>query len=708
MADKIIKKTNIKKKSTNKKVKVQEDTKVIGSQDGVLIVGDQPNTKPKVNLIKSINNPALGYTYGYGRDSFMPSEYDLSEIGRIEDVENIVRQAFKKKLGLMFKAGYDFAGPNKNTVRYIKERFTQIQKASGIPTQVFLRTVGSDLIRLSNAFVVKSRNLKASGGKRRRDAQYGNVDPIAAYFVLPAETVEIRRNADTGKVVEYRQKMPDGRYKDFPAKNVIHMFYDKRPGFNIGKPTIVPVVDDIRALRRIEQNIELLIYQHLFPLFHHKVGTKEQPDKVYADGTREVDDVRDQIQYMPSEGSIVTSYRHEIDAIGAESRAIRAEGYLEHFKKRVIAGLGISSVDLGEGDTATRTTSESMSRSMIDDVKDFQTTLMTFFDEFIIKELLLESTFPEQTLLDEDNIVSIVFKEIDVDAKIKAENHFINLYAGHGITETEFRIGMGREPLTDVNRGDTFFERIMIPQLELKSMGGFGNGDGLNGAQKSAKAVVQPSNQHGKKTGPEKRKSSYRPANAVAVQDNVLKNEFKDILSDIDSQIDLGMFSTDWAVQLLRMAETRILERLKNSMKKSLRKGVREYANIVNVELGFPYMRLDDYATYRVDRVMAAAILIIHKLTVGDPDIKERANKIYESLGFRFDFILRTETRRSYLYGIALAHKSNGTEKLSIELSEDACIKCKRSNPGTIDLNNLVIEDLPVFHDNCGCGFNVK
>ena len=658
-----------------------------------------------IHLIKTMNSPVLGYTYGYSRDNFAQSEYDLSEVGRVEDVENIVRQAFKKKLGLMFKAGYDFVGPNKDTVRYIKERFLQIQKASGIPSTIFLRTVGSDLIRLSNAFILKVRDNKASGGKIRTDADGGRLKPVAGYFIIPAETVEIRKDPKNGKVLEYKQRMPDGRVKEFPAKNVVHIYYDKRPGFNIGKPTLVPVVDDIRALRRIEQNIELLIYQHLFPLFHHRVGTKEQPDRLYQDGTKEVDEVRDQIQYMPAEGSIVTSYRHEITSIGAESRAIRAEGYLEHFKKRVIAGLGVSAVDLGEGDTSNRSTSETMSKTMIDDVKDFQDVLMTFINEYMIKELLLESTFGGD-VLSEDNIVKLQFKEIDIDNKIKFENHMISAYAGHAITETELRMAFGKEAIVDADREDTFLERVMLPQAEAKALAGMFDDDGLNGGQRAAKATVQPSNQHGKKTGPEKKKSSYIKKRSTI--DSALKSEYKEVLSSIEAQVDLGLFSSDWAVQLIRATGTRVTEILKNRLKSNLRKGVTEHAQISKVGLGFPYMRLEEYADYRINKVIAATIERIRMLDLYSGDLKDQIGGIYESLSFRFDFILRTESRRSYLYGISLAHQYNGIEELNVILSEDACVKCKVHKGSVIVLNGVTIEDMPVFHDNCECFFEIK
>ena len=56
----------------------------------------------KVNIKK----PTLDYGQ---REVFCRPEYNLTEIGVIEDVESYVRQAFQKKTALMFKEGEEFA-----------------------------------------------------------------------------------------------------------------------------------------------------------------------------------------------------------------------------------------------------------------------------------------------------------------------------------------------------------------------------------------------------------------------------------------------------------------------------------------------------------------------------------------------------------------------------------------------------------------------
>jgi len=314
-----------------------------------------PGTKSP-STIQHVDAPFFIYTQTGGnvtkpsarRMIFEPAEYDLYEIGRVEDSEAYVRQAFKKKVGLFLKEGFDYIGPNKRAVKYIKTRFAQLARASSIPHAELIRRIASSLVRKSNAFLVKVRDVDASGGSVRVD-NGKKLKPIAAYFPLPPETVEIETDG-SGKPMRYRQRLPNGINIEFAPQDIVHFTFDRKEGFLFGTPTLTPVIDDIRALRRIEENVELLVYKHLFPMFQYIVGTEQLPAGLTEDGLREIDVAKQMIQYMPSEGGIVTPERHKIEMIGAEGKALRAEAYLEHFKRRVFAGLGMSAVDYGEGD----------------------------------------------------------------------------------------------------------------------------------------------------------------------------------------------------------------------------------------------------------------------------------------------------------------------------------------------------------------------
>lgn len=301
--------------------------------------------------IPPIKSTVLSYNGGpRSRDQFSLPEYDLAIIGRAEDTDSYVAQAHMKKAGLLFKEGYEFVGPNPKTIQYLKLRFQQIARASNTPAEELLKSIGSGLVKKSNVFLHKKRKESASGGRRRvLPGTNKELEPIAGYFIIPSETMQYDAD-EFGKIRRWKQVMPGGGYVEYRPEDIAHFTFNKKEGMIFGTPTLVPVMDDVRALRRIEENIEMLIYQHLFPLFHYQVGSDDMPATVNEYGEDEIQLAKREIEYMPSEGGIVTSHRHKISLIGAENRSLRAESYLNHFKKRVFSGLGVSAVDMGEGE----------------------------------------------------------------------------------------------------------------------------------------------------------------------------------------------------------------------------------------------------------------------------------------------------------------------------------------------------------------------
>ncbi len=318
----------------------------------------------------------LGYSSTLkGRTSFIPPEYQLSEVGTIEDCESLLSLSFKKKHSLMFKEGYSFIGQNNKILDYYNQRLGEIAQASNIPTSELLRRIASSLIRTSNAFLVKVRKKKYSSGSIRKDAHGKKLEPVAAYFLAAPETMSVQLNWK-GEIVAWKQQISQtGNVRLFEPENVIHFHINRREGFLFGVPTVIPVIDDIRTLRKIEENVELLLYQNIFPLFHYIVGTEKAPAGITEDGEREIDKAKREIQIMPSEGGIITTERHKIELIGSQGKALEVHSYLEYFKRRVISGLGISTLDVGEADcydekTETLTENGWKSYKQIDHLKE--------------------------------------------------------------------------------------------------------------------------------------------------------------------------------------------------------------------------------------------------------------------------------------------------------------------------------------------------
>lgn len=469
----------------------------------------------------------------------------------LHNTESFLRQALKKKTALAFKNGWDLVGKNKSIVDYIRRRFLQIEQASEIPLDVLLRETFHCFIRDHNAFLVKVRDSDRSGGDPRKGFRKRSfLDPIAAYFPLHPATM--RPKIDTkGSIVKWRQKLPDGRFKDYPKKNIIHFYFDRPPGFIFGKPILIPVIDDILALRRIEEHIETLIYKHIFPIFQYIVGTETHPAEIYPDGTTEVDKVKYQLQNMPPEGSFVMPERHKIEPIAIGNNVLDASQYLEHFKKRVFSGIGVSSVDMGETDTSNKSTAENSSRALIDDTKDYQLSFASFINLYIIRELLLESPWvqnPKVDVLAPENNVYFTFREIDLEAMLKKQNHMMALYQGHAISENEMRENNGYDIIQDSQRENMFLELVTAKISEMDSEAK------MDQARVSAsiKAKQQPSNQHGKRSGPRLTKPDFLSVKFIGdqkdfskiVKDNYIFNKFiKNLRLELKKDSDYLKFS---------------------------------------------------------------------------------------------------------------------------------------------------------------------
>jgi hypothetical protein len=676
-----------------------------------------------------------------GRGHFLEAEYDLAEVGRIEDTDSFVRQSFKKKEGLMFKEGFSFRSPDKNTVQYIKRRMAQIEAATDITTLDLMKRVARSLIRTSNAFLVKSRIAKASGGKIRTDPNGKELEPVAGYWPAAPETMRPNIDPKTGKILAWRQLMPGGMYKDFALDDVIHFHIDRKEGFVFGTPTLVPVKDDIRALRQIEENIEMLLYQHLFPLFHYQVGTETAPAGYNEEGQKEIDAVEQQIRLMPSEGAIITPERHKIEAVGAQGRALHAEGYLTHFKKRVFAGLGVSQVDMGDGDTTNRATAQTLSRALIDTVKDIQDSLEAQFDHYVVKELLLESTFGED-VLEDDMMVHLVFHEIDIQNKMEQEKHLSELFEANGITLDEFRVGINREPIPipddpeDQDMSKYREWRLTHWKLfeEPRSMIVAGDESysaflqGLSQAPSSAittqalKTQAQAKAQEEKRAAEEDRQTKVAitraKPRATSKQDNFLASDFKTLEADTESRIlqsiaQRGVLDHDYVSSLARVWAGYTADKLHAVVMQSLITGFNDQTAgkaaeaelLINTGRNETRARVEHYMHKLVENTVSLLFRRVDekvggvKLSEATSDVIRELRVAFDATRYRTAFIWDVETRKAYNYGRVLGMRHLGIAGFSYSAaSATSCDRCKALDGQLMIAAAASMEDVPPLH----------
>lgn len=431
-----------------------------------------------------VYNPSLATRNG--EELYTPAEYNLSTVANAFDTDSYFRRAVEKYVELIWKAGYSFYGKNPNAVTYIRKRFEQIAMVTNNPTDQLFRDISYQLVEFANVYVSKVRSEKASGGKIRKDFTGQELIPVAGYFVEDSVSMylAVKMNGDP---IGYKQMMrgvyamlgsntggtPVGNkntggensnyYKIWKPWNMIHMVYSRKPGMRVGTPMVWPVMDDIRALRRIEQNVELLVFQHTIPLFQYIVGTDArpaQPDEIAA--------IKLVVERMPPNGCLVTPERHNIKAVGVEGALIDASKYLEYYKNRVLSGLGMSGVGMGEGGTSNKGTAVVLDKHLVNTALMFQQVFKMYVDEFMIKELLAEGGF-DVSYINEDNKVGIHFPPIDTEEQRAKENHYAQMYTQYAITEDEMRKEFGREPIQDGERHKDYFELVTKPLEMIKA-----------------------------------------------------------------------------------------------------------------------------------------------------------------------------------------------------------------------------------------------
>src|SRR5208282_6110178 len=254
------------------------------------------------------------------------------------------------------------------------------------------------------------------------------------------------------------------------------------------------------------------------------------PATMLVDGITEVDLIKAELENMPKEGVFITDERVAVDVVGIKGEAPDPKEIMEHYKKRIFTGLGVSPIDMGETDTGNRATAENVSQNLKDSVKSDLSWFCGQFKMYIMKELFEENPSQlsvQNALLD----VDLIFPDVDVDGHIKWENHVIEKFNNHLVTEDEARRQTNMIPYTSKEAKKTHYELHvkdlqqsgialknsgMIEAMAVRGEVAAGKPDpaGKSKASKASKSVAnknRPANQHGRNLDPHSARSSMDP-----------------------------------------------------------------------------------------------------------------------------------------------------------------------------------------------------
>ena len=413
-------------------------------------------SKSNKDGLKNFVVKAVGYVNRetYRRENFKRPEYNLTEIKEAAEADSYIKIAFSKYSYLLFKEGYQLKSENQQAIDYVDRRFKIMSLATGKPMEMLFQEIGDDLVKYSNAFLIKSRVDKIPTVKAK-----GVLDdfPVGGYFRVDPASIKIKRDK-YGNILKYEQGVGLNK-KQFKPEDVIHMYYDKDANNSFGTPRVIAALDDVKLLRKIEGNVVALVHRFAMPLYQWKIGL---PQQGFQASDTEIKKAKREIETSTLDGLLITNEKSEIKAIGAEGNALDAKPYLEYFENRAFSALELSASQMGRG--GAKQDADSMEAQIHNTVKYIQRVMSIWIENTIINELLLEGGFD---ILDSNNEVKYVFNEISIETKIKKENHEMLKYQSNGTTFEEFRRELGMRDSADESR---LYDKLIKDDSSLKSI----------------------------------------------------------------------------------------------------------------------------------------------------------------------------------------------------------------------------------------------
>lgn len=638
------------------------------------------------------------------------AEYSLTEIQNAIKSDSYIKRFVTDYSQLIFKAGYNIVGENDAAAEYIRKRLRLMSFMTNESFDNLMIEIGNDLVAYSNAFLVKSRT--DFNGINLSDLTINPVydnKAVGGYFRIDPSTIEIQRDTN-GAIKTYQQTLGNDTVK-FKPTDVIHFYIDKEPSNAFGTPRIASALEDVKMLRRIEGNVERLIYRCLFPITQMKVGIPQQ-GMMATD--QEIKEAQQVVEQLVDDGLIITNEKVEFKNLGANNVALNAEPYLNYFEKRVFSALYLSTSMMGRG--GVKQDADSMEEQVHDAVKYFQKSISNFIQNNLFNELLLEGGF--NPILNEGDIVYFVFNEINLETKVKVENHYLNQYQGNAITFEELRQELGRRA-DNISLDDVYANAVTQKnKMDLVWAGkGMLTPDGTaspeNGDPKAADKssdenkqisnTDQPENQHGKssvnikefkESADDRNKITKKNIDIYKKNFSVIYNKFQamrnDVCDDVKNQ-------DAFTIPLTRESIMKMLEKyMEKELAAGYKKAIRDCGN-KNPDFTFDIQTINIVKETKntIDEIFKEISKRIKKC-----ETREEKESVFNSLEYRLRFLTEYTVSKAYWYAYVKTCNALGKEKVYVDFgnSED-----KKSHKNVIDTKHFSLDDIPPFHAYCSC-----
>lgn len=315
----------------------------------------QSITSKAVGDLYRINSPIARHfnSSSYSGSWFQKGEYDLISIFKLLQFESYFSRAVQKKVALICKSGFSITSDDDEIKKYFNDRFGKMMMQTGVSIDTIINQLAFYLTVCSNAFIIKVRDpLSEDASHYVLDGKI--MSPVVGLFMphpttmFPVFKNVVNKDTNISERVldKWRFSMDNGRtgYKEFSIHDVVHFSIFKEDGMVFGAPEIIPVMDDIMTLRRIEEDLILLINRDVFPTIHYSIEKPQMVDA--ATRTSEIELAREDMRKIAQEGGLVTDARHNIKYVSSGKTYMDVKPYLEYFKLRVFTGLGVTPVDM--------------------------------------------------------------------------------------------------------------------------------------------------------------------------------------------------------------------------------------------------------------------------------------------------------------------------------------------------------------------------
>ena len=673
-------------------------------------------SRPPINFnkekIKDFMLKAIGgiYSQSDSRERFKRPEYNLWEIKEASEADSYIKISFSKYSHLIYKAGATLKGEDEK-VAYLEKRFRVMSFATQKPIEILFQEIADDLIRYSNAFLIKKR-IDIVPGMKLTPVLADKI--VGGYFRVDPASVKIKRDKN-GNVLKYEQGYGNNKKEFFP-RDVIHFYLDKDANNAFGTPRIIAALEDVKLLRKIEGNITALIYRFSMPLYQWIVGLPE-PGMQGTDP--EIAEAERKVENSTLDGIVITNERTTIKAIGAEGNALNAEGYLKYFEQRVFSALGVSEAQMGRG--GSKQDADSMEAQVHDTVKHIQRVMSIFIREYILNELLLEGGY--NPIINEEDIVNYEFEEISLETKVKKENHELLKYQSNltSINESRRRMGMKDNPddenklyknYIETNARLKEIDRTAKHQMELAKQNAKNNASNSTESNSSSGNKAPRSS---KNSSPNKAvTNNNRPENQHGVSSVKIKESFDEDFNEKELKKIFNIYkearndikngeSSDIIMPLIsETLSTTIKRTINKNSELAIIDAIKEISSIQSRNVSFPNNKivLIDFYEEIDNNIKNTTKLIADEL-------KDNSNieEVFDKYEYRIRFLEDYVARKAYWYSYIKTGAFIGVKEAYIKFSSE---KDGNNRDSIINTDAFSIDDIPAYHSFCNCEVTYK